>query len=70
MDDEEYMTVLHVDLFKWKCCDSQTSVDHLVNRLYHGEFFDHDFTFVSQVHWDDFLGSLPEGVFIKYDVIK
>ncbi len=70
MDDEEYMTVFHVDLFKRKCCDGNPSVDHFVYSLDHGEFFNNDFTFVSQVHWDYFLSSLSVGVIIEFDVIK
>ena len=70
MDDEEYMTVFHVDLVKRKCCNRQSSVYHLINRLYHGELFNNDFTFVSQVHWDNLLGSLSERIFIELNVVK
>jgi hypothetical protein len=70
VDYEEHMTVLHVDFFKRKCGDCQTNVYHLVNSLYHGEFFYHNLTLASQVHWNDFLGSLPERVVIKLNVIK
>jgi len=70
MNDEEHMTIFHIDIIQRQRRNSQSNIDHLIDGFYHTKVLLDDLSLTPQIHGNHLLGSLAQGAFIQFDVVQ